>query len=69
VPQSGIAVLPPSVNRSQLNFEIEEQADGSKAIRFGLTAIKTIGFGAVETLIASASRRAIQFAGRSVPQG
>jgi len=47
----GIPVLPPSVNHSELNFAIEEQPDGSKAIRFGLTAIKNIGANAVEPIV------------------
>jgi len=47
-----IAVLPPSVNRSQANFSIERDgAADVPAIRFGLTAIKNVGLGAVESII------------------
>ncbi|MFC1969301.1 DNA polymerase III subunit alpha [Chloroflexota bacterium] len=45
-----IPVLPPSINRSQAFFSIEE--DGTTAIRYGLAAIKNVGQGAVEPIIA-----------------
>jgi len=48
----GIAVLPPNVNRSQASFSIERDGEGNPAIRFGLAAIKNVGFGAVEPLVA-----------------
>jgi DNA polymerase-3 subunit alpha len=44
----GIAVLPPDVNKSDKNFT----PDGD-AIRFGLCAIKNVGGGAVESIIAA----------------
>src|SRR5919202_1562467 len=43
-----IPVLPPDVNRSQLEFTVEQVS----AIRFGLSAIKNVGEGAVELLVA-----------------
>jgi DNA polymerase-3 subunit alpha len=46
-----INVLPPDINRSQANFSIERQADGTSAIRFGLTAIKNVGVSAVLPMI------------------
>ena len=48
----GITVLPPDINHSQVNFSIEEGADGTPVIRFGLTAIKNVGPGAVQPIIA-----------------
>jgi len=49
----GITVLPPDVNRSQDSFSIETDGEGNAtAIRFGLTAIKNVGLGAVEPLVA-----------------
>jgi DNA polymerase-3 subunit alpha len=42
----GIRVLPPDVNASQENFAVE-----SEAIRFGLSAVKNVGLGAVEEII------------------
>ena len=44
--ERGIPVLPPDINQSQLRFTVEE-----KGVRFGLTAIKNVGEGAVESLI------------------
>jgi DNA polymerase-3 subunit alpha len=42
----GIPVLPPDLNESQLRFTVE-----GKGVRFGLTAIKNVGEGAIESLI------------------
>ena len=53
----GIKVLPPDINRSQANFAIEKLADGTSAIRFGLTAIKNVGLGAIEPIINERSSR------------
>ncbi|GAB4239185.1 MAG: DNA polymerase III subunit alpha [Candidatus Methylacidiphilales bacterium] len=44
----GIAILPPSVNHSQLRFSI-----GPNQIRFGLAAIKNVGVGCVEAILAA----------------
>ncbi len=52
----GITVLPPDVNRSQAIFSIEKDGDGSPAVRFGLAAIKNVGAGAVEPVIAERGR-------------
>ncbi len=46
-----ITVLPPDINRSQATFSIEEDSDHAPAIRFGLTAIKNVGLGAIEPII------------------
>jgi len=48
----GITVLPPDINRSQVSFSIEKDGNGTQAIRFGLTAIKNVGSGAIEPIIA-----------------
>ena len=47
----GISVLPPDVNHSRVSFALEEQKDGSLAIRFGLANIKNVGAGIVEGII------------------
>ncbi len=53
----GITVLPPDINRSQASFSIEKDSHGGvSAIRFGLTAIKNVGLGAIESIIAERSR-------------
>ena len=45
-------MLPPDVNHSQVSFSIESDEEGKPAIRFGLNAIKNVGLGAVEPLVA-----------------
>ncbi len=47
-----IPVLPPDINKSGDTFAIEK-TNGKDGIRFGLAAIKNVGFGAVEPIIAS----------------
>jgi DNA polymerase-3 subunit alpha len=44
----GIPVLPPDINESQMRFTVEPE----KGVRFGLTAIKNVGEGAIESLLA-----------------
>ena len=43
----GIPLLPPDINESQLRFTVEP----GKGVRFGLTAIKNVGEGAIESLL------------------
>ncbi|MDR1989616.1 MAG: DNA polymerase III subunit alpha, partial [Acidobacteriaceae bacterium] len=45
--ERGIPVLPPDVNQSQLRFTVEPET----GVRFGLTAIKNVGEGAIESLL------------------
>ena len=53
----GISVLPPDVNRSQATFSIErDEISNTQAIRFGLAAIKNVGSGAVEPIIAERNK-------------
>jgi len=52
-----IPVLPPDINHSRATFSIERDgAGGVPAIRFGLTAIKNVGQGAVESIVAERER-------------
>ena len=44
-----VPVLPPDINQSHLNFTVEP----GKGVRFGLTAIKGIGEGAVNAIVAA----------------
>ncbi|HET7473936.1 MAG TPA: DNA polymerase III subunit alpha [Candidatus Limnocylindrales bacterium] len=44
----GIEVLPPDVHRSDVEFTVEGQA-----IRFGLLAVKNVGQGAIESIVAA----------------
>ena len=54
--ERGIPMLPPSINESALSFTVEP----GKGVRFGLTAIKGLGEGAVHAIIAART----QFGGR-----
>jgi DNA polymerase-3 subunit alpha len=46
--ERGIPVLPPDINKSELPFVVEPE----RGVRFGLTAIKNVGEGAIESLLA-----------------
>ena len=46
----GIEVRPPDVQRSHALFEVETDADDTRAIRFGLAAVKNVGEGAIEAI-------------------
>ena len=45
--ERGIPVLPPDINESELNFSVER----GKGVRFGLTAIKGLGEGAINSIL------------------
>jgi DNA polymerase-3 subunit alpha len=48
----GIPVLPPDINESQLHFSVEP----GKGVRFGLTAIKGLGEGAIKAILEARAR-------------
>jgi DNA polymerase-3 subunit alpha len=56
----GVTLLPPDINQSQFPFSVEKRADGSRPVRFGLTAIKGLGEGAINSILAARD----QFGGR-----
>ncbi len=47
----GIAVEPPDVNASVWDFGIEDCSDGTAVIRFGLGAVKNVGYGPVDAIL------------------
>lgn len=47
----GIPVLPPDVNTSQMDFDIQKQPGGKRGIRFGLVAIKNAGAGQLQPIL------------------
>jgi DNA polymerase-3 subunit alpha len=52
--KSGIPVLPPCVNVSEVDFLVERpKAEAHGAIRYSLAALKNIGASAVETIVAA----------------
>ena len=48
----GIEILPPDVNRSGLDFTIADREE-SRAIHFGLGAVKNVGEGPIEVILAA----------------
>ncbi len=56
--RSGITVKPPCINASDVDFLAEAPKDGAKAgaIRYSLAALKNIGKGAVEAIVAERSK-------------
>ena len=52
----GIEVLMPDINCSQPNFSIEETGENKSGIRFGLTAIKNVGTGVIESILNERNR-------------
>jgi len=61
--RTGITLLPPDINTSSVEFSIEDlpagRQVGTKAIRFGLSAVKNVGSSAIESILAA--RRASRF--------
>ncbi len=56
--QMGIKVLPPDINKSSKDYEIEPNEDslGGLAIRYGFTGIKGIGMAAIDHIMATRAR-------------
>jgi DNA polymerase-3 subunit alpha len=52
----GIEVLPPDVNTSHVDFKITDLPSGEAGIRFGLSAVKNVGEGAVQTMLKARER-------------
>lgn len=50
--QMGIEIYPPNVNYSCWGFTIEDDPEGNACIRFGLGAVKNVGEGPVEYILA-----------------
>jgi len=48
-----IRLLPPDVNRSEAVFGVEAEADGTLAVRYALAAVRNVGQGAAEGIVAS----------------
>ncbi len=51
-----IQVLPPDVNKSDIEFTREKMEDGREAIRFGLSAVKNMGASAVAPILVERDR-------------
>ncbi len=47
-----IPLLPPDLNRSNADFNVEVLEDGEKAVRYALAAVKNVGEAAMESVVA-----------------
>ncbi len=52
----GIRVEPPDVTVSGWDFTVEDHEGGTSSIRFGLGAVKNVGYAPVETILAARSK-------------
>jgi DNA polymerase III subunit alpha len=46
-----IPILPPDVNHSNVDFDIQTLDDGTRGVRFGMAAIKNAGVGAIQVIL------------------
>ncbi|MFS0771267.1 DNA polymerase III subunit alpha [Sphingomonas sp. 1P08PE] len=49
--RAGVAMLPPCINASQPDFDVEQDPAGELGVRFALGALKSVGEGAMEKLV------------------
>ena len=54
--QMGIPILSPDINSSGVLFTIEHGPEGPRALRFGMSAVKNVGEGAVEPVVAERNK-------------
>ena len=69
----GVKLLPPDINKSYPVFAVEEQADGTKAIRYALGAVRNVGLAAMESVLRERTANGpfkdlFDFAGRCDPK-
>ena len=50
-------MLPPDINKSDIDFIVEKQEDGTEAVRFGLGAVKGVGRSALLSVIEARNER------------
>lgn len=55
--KAGIPVLPPDINKSFIDFTVEVLEDGTQAVRFGLGAVKGVGYHALESVVTAREER------------
>ncbi|MEW4466723.1 DNA polymerase III subunit alpha [Parasphingorhabdus sp. JC815] len=69
-----VTILPPSINHSRPNFAVEEQDDGSLAVRYALAGLKNVGEKSMQAVVAERARNGPfesmnDFANRVDPSG
>jgi DNA polymerase-3 subunit alpha len=47
----GVQLLPPDINKSQPVFAVEALADGSRAVRYALGAVRNVGLAAMDSVV------------------
>ncbi len=70
--RQNIALLPPDVNRSEVEFSVEYDANGKGAIRYALAAVRNVGAAPMSQIVAERDRGGpfqslFDFAGRVDP--
>jgi DNA polymerase-3 subunit alpha len=58
----GLPILPPDINKSDVDFVIDDTASGP-AIRFGMGAVKNVGEGAIEVILQGRASTGGSFSG------
>lgn len=49
--RQGIGLLPPDVNRSLVEFSVEQDEQGKRHVRYALAALKNVGSGAMQSVV------------------
>ncbi len=49
--RAGIRVLTPDINKSNAKFDVEQQPDGTLAVRYGLAALRNVGEQAMQIVV------------------
>jgi len=50
--RQGISLLPPDINRSEVDFSVDKDDEGRDAVRYALSAIRNVGEKAMEAVVA-----------------
>jgi len=53
----GFEVLPPDINKSDVLFSVESDANGKQHVRYALAGIKNVGVGAMQAIVAERAAR------------
>ena len=53
--RAGISILPPDINRSGIDFTVETDEVGKRAVRFAMGGVRNVGLGAVEHIVQARS--------------
>jgi len=73
IERAKIRFLPPDVNRSEAAFSVETTAEGGFAVRYALSAVRNVGQGAADAIVAEREAGGVfkslaDFAGRCDPR-